>query len=162
MIAQRAECSEPTLYKHFDSKLDLFLALLRERTDEARRPWSQFVEIQKHDGNITFESMIPVLMGNAEYQELTQLTNLAVTLIDEPQVRDELVNIHERTRARTRDAVREGQRQGRIRSDLDPDYVFHMWQAIVHAACARDAIETTNGFDAMIPHAQTFVRSLRP
>lgn len=158
-IAQAAGCSEPMLYKHFSGKQALFAETLADvyLVIEAR-----FDALFAQDGDmfVNLHAQLPPIMADPAYAEMMQLRKLAITLVTETAVHDALVDIERRHLKRVADAVAKAIAAGTARPDVDPDYVAWMWTGTVLAACQREAMEP-GGFVHMLPHALTFLDSLR-
>ncbi|MBC7460963.1 MAG: TetR/AcrR family transcriptional regulator [Thermoleophilia bacterium] len=158
-IAQAAGCSEPMLYKHFSGKQALFAETLDDvyLVIEAR-----FDALFAQEGDIftNLHGQLPAIMADAAYAEMMQLRKLAIALVTEPAVHDALVDIEHRHMKRVSDAVVKAIAAGTARPDIEPDYVAWMWTGMVLAACQREAMEP-RGFVLMLPHALTFLDSLR-
>ncbi|MCW2972797.1 MAG: TetR family transcriptional regulator [Thermoleophilia bacterium] len=158
-IAQAAGCSEPMLYKHFSGKQALFAETLADvyLVIEAR---FDALFAQEGDMFVNLHRQLPPIMADAAYAEMMQLRKLAITLATEPAVHDALIDIERRHLHRVSEAVSKAIAAGTARPDVDPDYVAWMWTGIVLAACQREAMEP-RGFVLMLPHALTFLDSLR-
>lgn len=158
-IAQAAGCSEPMLYKHFSGKQALFAETLAEvyLVIEAR---FDALFAQEGDMFVNLHSRLPAIMADAAYAEMMQLRKLAITLVAEPAVHGALVDIEHRHMRRVSDAVIKAIEAGTARPEIEPEYVAWMWTGIVLAACQREAMEP-RGFVHMLPHALTFLDSLR-
>ncbi|MCW2950587.1 MAG: TetR/AcrR family transcriptional regulator [Thermoleophilia bacterium] len=159
-IAQAAGCSEPMLYKHFAGKQALFAETLAEVNSVIER---RFDELFGRDGDLVANLYVelPAIMADSAYAEMMQLRKHAITLVDEPPIRVELAAIQDRHMGRVTKALARAAASGTARADIDPEYVAWVWAGIVLAACQREAMEP-GGFVQMLPHALTFLDSLRP
>jgi len=158
-IASAAGCSEPMLYKHFASKQALFAAALEYVTSTIE---GNFDGLFSRGNNLldNLDQYLPGLMQDPAYVEMMQLRKLAVTMIDEPSVRETLEGIQSRHLARMAEAVEIGNRQGAFRPGVDASYIAWMWTGMMLAGCFRESLDP-GGFADMLPHIETFIDGLR-
>lgn len=156
-IAKVAGCSEPMLYKHFAGKLDLFMQALN---DSAARAHDIFARHATAGGNIAEQTrtFLEHLMSDPGYLELMQLRRIAVT-VDEPSVRDLLVELEAQMCDRIEVALRIGEEQGVVRPGIEPEYVTFCWLGFMQSACYREALEP-GAFKDSVRHIATWLRTL--
>jgi AcrR family transcriptional regulator len=159
-IARRAGCSEPMLYKHFASKAVLFAAVLEETSTQVER---RFDELIAAPGNLldTWHEALPGIMRDPRYALMMRFRQLAISMVDHPEVRGALLGMHQRHLERVGRALERGRAEGAVRADVDAEYVAWVWHGIMQAASTREALEA-GGFGRMLPHALRFVDGLRP
>lgn len=127
-IAALAQCSEPTIYKHFRDKRAMLLASLQHAEqvvepqideivagDAPIRQWLEFVE-------------------RPQYRTFLQLRMLCTTLPEDVEVVELLRAGTERLLTRFRSAIERGKREGFVTSDVDPDHVAWTWLGLCFAA----------------------------
>lgn len=158
-IAAAARCSEPMLYKHFTGKQALFAAVLQQ-VSGAMEQQIDAVLSRPGDPLSNWLAFLPEAMDSELYAEMVGLRKLAVTIVEEPQILEQLQAGTERLHARVRRAVERCHELGTIRQDVDSEYVAWMWLGITLAASYRNAIDAPGGFAGMRPHAERFLRSL--
>lgn len=159
-IARAAECSEPMLYKHFAGKQALFAATLEDVSDAIEASFDERIE---EPGNLldNLQSYLPRIMCDPIYVESLQLRMLAITVVDEPDIRASLNGIRERFEQRVDTAIRRQIEQGYVRADVDPLAVSWAWTGIMLSGCYRHALEP-DGFQKMLPYLLDLLDSLRP
>lgn len=120
-IARRAGVSEPILYRHFDSKRELYLACLQEAWGRLRVTWQELVDAEPDPA-----SWLPSLGRTFMHvhQAKVQLSNLWLHALteasDDPEIRRairaHLGEVHDFVA----DVIRRGQEQGGIIAGRDP------------------------------------------
>ena len=148
-IAAAAGCSEPTLYKHFASKHELFAAVLADAglsvkarvldaLDGAADPFAALIDVSAR------------LMADPAWSELMRLRSLAITMTDDdPSIRETMRASafgHCQTMA---GAIRAGQERGAVRPEVDPDAIGWIAVAISLLANYRYALEGEPGLADM-------------
>lgn len=161
-IAERAGCSEPMLYKHFTGKHELFLASLRDSI-ERYQAWfdSTIGADERSNASAIARSVVDAQMQEPEFLDLLRLRMLAVSLADDAEVRETLVQLDRATQRRIELLVARGIEQGVVDPATDPRYVAWAWVGFMLAACYRDALEPGT-FGDMSRLVGTFIESLAP
>jgi AcrR family transcriptional regulator len=121
-IARRAGVTEPILYRHFDSKRDLYLAVLDESWHRLRDLWEETVEAEEDPtqwlaaiGRVYFESPDPRLhCADLWVQALTEAS-------DDPEIRKALRKQMREVHAYVADLIRRSQAAGGILPARDAD-----------------------------------------
>ncbi|MCW2955268.1 MAG: TetR/AcrR family transcriptional regulator [Thermoleophilia bacterium] len=159
-IARASSCSEPMLYKHFASKQALFAAALEAASFRIEAQWDTLFAAP---GNLldNWNATLPRIMNDPSYVEMMQLRKLAVTLVDNDDIRATLDGMQRRLEERVDGALLRGKGEGWLREEVTSEYVSWMWLGILWAGCLREATEP-HGFAKMLPIAQTFIEGLRP
>jgi AcrR family transcriptional regulator len=138
-IANLAGCSEPTLYKYFPAKQELFAAVLDDAQAAMRAFMTDLLE-GADDPLLRMTEVADRLGSSPILYEITRLRMLAVTLVDEPDIRDAL----ERTTRHLRDCVeryaRSLQASGEYRSDVAPEQVAWLWLGMISVMGFRTAV----------------------
>jgi TetR/AcrR family transcriptional regulator len=121
-IAREAGVTEPVLYRHFESKRDLYLACLDECWADVRAMWEQVIESEPDPGN-WISAMGQSFLHSPKYRPL--IANLWVQALTEAAGDDE---IRRHMRRHIRDVhrfvtgvVRRSQEVGGILPDRDPE-----------------------------------------
>jgi AcrR family transcriptional regulator len=114
-IARRAGVTEPILYRHFESKRDLYLAVLDESWRRLRELWEETIEAEEDPtqwlatiGRVYFESPDPKLRcADLWVQALTEAS-------DDPEIRKALRKHMREVHAYVTDLIRRSQAAGGI------------------------------------------------
>jgi AcrR family transcriptional regulator len=114
-IARKAGVTEPILYRHFDSKRHLYLAVLDESWRRLRELWEETIEAEQDPtqwlatiGRVYFESPDPKLRcADLWVQALTEAS-------DDPEIRKALRRHMREVRAYVADVIRRSQAAGGI------------------------------------------------
>src|SRR3954453_20397206 len=119
-IAAAAGCSEPMIYKHFPSKQALFAAVLQDATLELRDRIHAPLDA-RDPGADELTAMAGIAERLCEEQlmfDVCRLRMLAVTLTDDPQIREALDLSFSGVRGRVVDAVNDGQDDQSVLNDV--------------------------------------------
>ncbi len=129
-IAKSADLTEPGLLHHFPSKNHLLMAVLaeRDRLDKERFDLSGM----DNEGDL-FSSAINLVEHNETVPGLVQLfTTLVAESVQEQHPGHEFFKLrYQRVCAQVIDALREGQQQGTVRSDIAPEDLAVMIYAMM-------------------------------
>jgi AcrR family transcriptional regulator len=120
-IARKAGVTEPILYRHFDSKRALYLAVLDESWRRLRELWDKVIEEEEDPtlwvaaiGRAYFEAVDPRLhTANLWIQSLTEAS-------DDPEIRKYLRKHMREVHAYVADLIRRSQETGGVLKDRDP------------------------------------------
>lgn len=120
-IARKAGVTEPILYRHFESKRDLYLAVLEESWRRLRELWGRALEEEEDPklwvaalGRAYFESVDPTLLcADLWVQALTEAS-------DDPEIRKFLRKHMREVHAYVVDVIERSQAAGGILPDRDP------------------------------------------
>jgi len=159
-IARAAGCSEPMLYKHFPSKQALFAAVLVDATTQLKHRIHAML-----DGcDNGLESMV-LMVGDLSHDpvmiEVSRLRMLAITLADDPVIKEALDQSVTEMRRRVVSSVAHMQEMGTARSDIDPDQIGWLWLGFVLAAGFRIALEGPEVADQLPKIPQTLLALLQ-
>ena len=130
-IARAAGVTEPVLYRHFESKRDLYLACLDETWARMRNVWESVIAEEPDPGN-WLPAIGRAFLASETYRPV--LTTLWVQALAEAshdreirrRLRENLLEVH-RVVA---EVIRRSQAAGGIRRDRDPD--AEAWTFIAH------------------------------
>ena len=120
-IARRAGVTEPILYRHFQSKRDLYLAVLEESWRRLRELWDEAVAAEENPklwvaaiGRAYFEATDPRLhSANLWIQSLTEAS-------DDPEIRRYLRKHMREVHDYVAELMRRSQEAGGVLPDRDP------------------------------------------
>ena len=120
-IARKAGVTEPILYRHFDSKRALYLAVLDESWRRLRELWDKVVEEEEDPtlwvaviGRAYFEAVDPRLhTANLWIQSLTEAS-------DDPEIRKYLRKHMREVHKYVADLIRRAQEAGGVLKERDP------------------------------------------
>lgn len=125
-IAAAIGFSEPAVYRHFDSKRDIMLAIL-DYFEEV----SLEIKQQLQDDGMTGREKVDYFLQN-RYELFTGNRDLAKVIFNEELFMNDavlsrrilkIIQAHRRLLIRI---IREGQREGSIRADIKPDALFYI------------------------------------
>ena len=161
-LAARAGCSEPTLYKYFPSKQAVFAAVL----DDATHCISERVAELIRDADDPLVMPLLALAQRAATDELivevVRLRMLAVSLVDNPEIRDALERSAETMRNGMVARLAESRARGRVRGDIDLETAAWLWLGLTLAGGFAYALDPEQARELVPRMADTFVTMLRP
>ncbi len=135
-IAEEAGVSEPILYRHFESKRDLYLACLDEAWARVRATWESL------DAKEGASAWLPFMGGRGAIelkQQRVLLSNLWVQALteaaDDPDLRRYLRAHFREVHGYLSDAVREGQSDGVLLAERDPEAEAWIFVALGLLGC---------------------------
>ncbi len=161
-IAREARCSEAVLYQHFDGKLELFLAVLEEQAGLMR---SRLVAAAEADPDDPFAGIARTLgerISQPDVPDSLKLRSLAVTMADDPAVRETLDGIRDGFREVVGRAVRRSQETGRMRADIDGDHVASLFAGLSFLGAFTCALGGDRELRRLGPVAETLIRLVTP
>jgi AcrR family transcriptional regulator len=161
-IAREAGCSEAVLYQHFGGKLELFLAVLE---DQAGRMRSRLEAAAAADPDDPFASIARALgerISQPDVPDSLKLRSLAVTMVDEPAIRETLDGIRESFIEVVGAAVRRSQATGRVRADVDADHVVSLLGGLSFLGAFTCALRGDAELRRLGPVAETLMTILTP
>src|SRR5690349_5007607 len=129
-IARAAGCSEPILYRHFASKQALFAAVLEDAAMRLREATEASMDAEPDD---PFGALVHAgerLAGDPRLTDVLRLRGLAVTMLDDPVVRETVERMASTMAARVEAAIRRSQATGRIRADVSPEQIAQLWAGL--------------------------------
>src|SRR5262249_36435690 len=116
-IARTAGCSEAVLSRHFPSKQALFAAVPVRRAGQLRRHPEEPPAWGGADPLGGPGRAFATLAAAPDVPEHLRLRSLAVTMVDEPEIRATLEELHLGFRRLLTEAARTSQRNGHVRAD---------------------------------------------
>jgi AcrR family transcriptional regulator len=161
-IAARASCSEPTLYKYFASKHALFAAVL----DDSSRRMGERVDAQVANADdpvaAWLENVAEQAATDPDIVEHVRLRMLAMSLVDDPAVRDAIKRSAAAMRERTMRILLTARERGQLRPDIDVEAASWLWFGFTLAGGFAHALDPTLAASTCPRMAHAFVRLLRP
>lgn len=161
-IAARANCSEPMLYKHFESKHALFAAVL----DDSGRRMGERVQAQVEGADDPVAAWLERVAHRAttdpDIIEHVRLRMLAMSLVDDPLVRDAITRNVTAMRERTTRILETAIERGQLRPDVDIEAAAWLWFGFTLAGGYVHALDASLAEDTCPRMASTFVQLLRP
>lgn len=161
-IAREARCSEAVLYQHFGGKLELFLAVLEE---QAARMRTRLEEGAAADPGHPFAGIARALgrrITEPDVPDSLKLRSLAVTMADDPAVRETLDGIRDAFTEVVGAAVRRSQETGRLRADVDAEHVVGLLSGLSFLGAFTCALGGDRELRRLAPVADTLIRILEP
>ena len=121
-IAQEAGISEPILYRHFESKRDLYLACLDEAWSRVQALWERTLATSTDPGRWLGEMGIAYLTSKDKRARLVDLWIQALTEASEdPHIRRYLKRQIREVHTYIRDVIARAQEAGGVLPERDPD-----------------------------------------
>lgn len=139
-IAAAAGCSEAILYRHFDSKRALLLAVLHEEIAGRVREGRAIAPPAGADPATALPASLAARLGDREMIVTVRLVLLALSMSDDPEVSAAVGALFETVRAPLRRLLEEGQSAGSVRDDIDPELVTWLWHGLFLVALVRTSI----------------------
>jgi AcrR family transcriptional regulator len=161
-IARSAGCSEAMLYRHFASKQALFAAVLVRSAEQMRRHLEEALAGGGTDPLGGLTRAFTDLAADPDLSEHLRLRSLAVTMVDEPEVRATLEELHLGFRRLLTDAARTSQENGHVRADVRPDHVGQLFSCIGFKAAFSLALGGPAELARLTPVADALLAVLRP
>jgi|SRR5690242_9442092 AcrR family transcriptional regulator len=161
-IAARAGCSEPTLYKHFESKQALFAAVLEDAGRRMGERVESIVSGAEDPIGAWLQHIAEQASTDPEIAELVRLRMLAVSLVDDPAVHAALRRSTTEMRRRMGRILARARDRGQVREDVDLDAVAWLWFGFTLAGGFAHALDDSLAADMCPRMARTFVDLLRP
>jgi AcrR family transcriptional regulator len=161
-IAREADCSEAVLYQHFGGKLELFSAVLE---DQAERMRSRLVAAAEGDPDDPFGAIARALgerVREPDVPDSLKLRSLAVTMVDEPAIRETLAGIRAGFTDVVGRAVRRSQETGRLRRDVAPEHVVSLFGGLTFLGAFTCALYGDRELQRLGPVATTLIQVLAP
>jgi len=154
-IVREAGYSKGAFYVHFDAKEDLFWAMLEERISRQQEAF-----LQSLDENRTVEENIQALLTTvfAIFRRDQQWSALFIEFVAHAsrneKVRERLASMYHNWRSFTVETLTEGREKGRIRKDLDIDFVATVMIALIEgmltqARLAPDVVRPEDGIEPL-------------
>ncbi len=139
-IARSAGCSEAILYRHFASKRELLIEVLRA---EIGGRLAAGRALAPPAGSEAGASMAEVLQARLDEREMgvtARLVMLAVSMSGDPEVGPAVRDAFAAVRAPLRRSLSAAQDAGAVRADIDPEALTWLWHGLFLVAAVRDAM----------------------
>jgi AcrR family transcriptional regulator len=161
-IAREAGCSEAVLYQHFGGKLELFSAVLVEQAARIRGRLVAAAEADPEDPFAGIARALGERVREPDVPDSLKLRSLAVTMVDEPGIRETLDGIRAGFIEVVGSAVRRSQETGRLRADVDPEHVVALFGGLSFLGAFTCALGGDRELERLGPVAKTLSRVLAP
>jgi AcrR family transcriptional regulator len=161
-IAREAQCSEAMLYQHFGGKLELFLAVLEEQAERMRSRLDAAAKADPEDPFAAIARTLGERITQPDVPDSLKLRSLAVTMVDEPAVRETLDAIRDGFREAVGAAVRRSQETGHMRSDVDGEHVVALFAGLSFLGAFTCALGGDRELRRLGPVADALVQILTP
>jgi len=153
-IVREAGFSKGAFYVHFEAKEDLFWAMLEERISRQQEAF-----LQSLDENRTVEENIQALLTTVfaifrrDQQWSALFIEFAAHASRNDKVRERLASMYHNWRSFTVETLKEGRAMGRVRSDIDIEFVATVMIALIEGMLmqARLAPDVLRPEDAIEP-----------
>jgi AcrR family transcriptional regulator len=161
-IARAAGCSEAVLYRHFASKQALFSAVLVDSATRMRGHLEAALESTPEDPVAGLTQAFARMSEDPDVPEHLRLRSLAVMMVDEPEIRSTLQDLHEGFRRLLTDAARASQERGHLRADVSAEQVAQLFSCLGFKAAFTCALGGPTELRRLTPAAETLLAVLRP
>ena len=161
-IARAADCSEAVLYRHFASKQALFSAVMVESSTGMRRHLVAALGSSPDDPVAGLTLALARMSDDPDVPDHLRLRSVAVTMVDEPEIRGTLEGLHESFMQLLTDAARTSQELGRLRADVSPEQVAQLFSCLGFKAAFTCALGGPTELRRLTPAAETLLAILRP
>lgn len=161
-IAREARCSEAVLYQHFAGKLELFLAVLVEQAAGMRLRLEEGAIADPEDPFGGIARALGQRIAEPDVPDSLKLRSLAVTMADDPAVRETLEGISAAFIEVVGAAVRRSQETGRLRTDVEVDHVVGLFAGLSFLGAFTCALGGDAELRRLAPIAESLIRILAP
>lgn len=153
-IAQRAGCSEPMLYKHFDGKRDILRRALLRSEALAEAEIDAAIEVEDPlDGWLRY-----IGSGRLDhYRRMIAMRMLCATFPDDDEMSGFLRAGTDRLIERFTRAIGRLRERGVVGADADPHYIAWIWLGSTLAASFEAATSGPAAFGHVMMHGKTFL-----
>ena len=161
-IAEAAGCSEAILYRHFPSKRDLLLEVLRAEVEGRVAGGRAMAPPPGVDPASALPEVLRARLGDGEMVVTIRLILLALSMSGDPEVAQAVRALFHGARAPVRAALEQGQRNGSVRDDVDPEILTWLWHGLFVVAGVRNALADDGVAGEAIEAARVLAAALAP
>ncbi|MGD9572532.1 MAG: TetR/AcrR family transcriptional regulator [Thermoleophilia bacterium] len=139
-IARAAGCSEAILYRHFPSKRDLLVAVLRAEVEGRIVADRDLVVRVASDPAGMLPEVLRRRIEEGELQITARLVLLAISMSGDEEIGDAVRGAFEAIRGPLREVIAGAQADGTVRPDLDPEALTWIWHGLFLVALVRNSL----------------------
>lgn len=161
-IAGAAGCSEAILYRHFDSKRALLLAVLHEEVEGRLQGGRAMTPPPGADPVAGLADTLRARLDDGEMAVTIRLILLALSMSGDPEVADAIRALFQTIRAPLRAVLEAGQRAGTIRDDVDPEVLTWLWHGLFLVAGVRNSVAADGVALQAVEAARVLTEALAP
>lgn len=161
-IARGAGCSEAILYRHFDSKRALLIAVLRDEVERRILGSRALAPPPGVDPVAALPESLRERLDDEEMGITARLVVLSISLADDPEVGEAVREVFSAVRAPLRAALEQGQASGAVRDDIDPELLTWLWHGLFLVAAVRNSMGRDGAALPAVDAARALAALLRP
>ena len=161
-IAAAAGCSEAILYRHFSSKRELLLEVLRAEVEGRVAGGRAMAPPPGVDPASALSEVLRARLADGEMVVTIRLILLALSMSGDPEVGEAVRTLFHGVRAPVRAALEQGQRSGSVRDDVDPELLTWLWHGLFIVAGVRNALADDGVAMEAVEAARVLAAALAP
>ncbi len=161
-IARAAGCSEAILYRHFPSKRDLLVAVLRSEVEVRLLADEDLVLRVAGAPADMLPAVLRARLEEGELQTTVRLVLLAISMSEDPEIGEAVRGAFAAIRAPLRAALEAGQASGLVRDDIDAESLTWIWHGLFLAGAVRNSLAPDGVALGAVEAATHLARILTP
>jgi AcrR family transcriptional regulator len=161
-IARDAGCSEAILYRHFSSKRELLVEVLRAEVEGRLADGRAIAPPPGADPADAMAAALAARLADGEMAVTARLILLAISMSGDPEIGGAVVEAFAAVRAPLRAALAAAQDAGAVRGDIDPEVLTWLWHGLFMLAAVRNTMADDGVAHGAVDAARALSRLLAP